>query len=122
MTNKLIAILAGVIVLLGIGFVYFSESSSREDARPTTREFDLKVANKKLVEGPELLSARKGDLVIIRATADEAEELHLHGYDRSVDLEPGVEAELRLSANATGRFLIELEHSKTEIAALEVMP
>lgn len=64
----------------------------------------------------------EGDNVEIKITVDEDEELHLHGYNKMVDLTSGKAGKLDFVANLTGRFPYELEHSKTEIGALEVSP
>jgi hypothetical protein len=80
------------------------------------------VKNRKLVSGPAILTAIQGDDVTIKITADEDEELHLHGYDKAVDLEKDKPAELHFTANLTGNFPYELEHSSTEIGSLQVQP
>lgn len=84
--------------------------------------FTLVVEGKKLVSGPSVIRVTKGADVLLLVTADAAEEFHLHGYDRSVELEPGVPAELAFTATLTGRFPFELERSKTDLGALEVRP
>jgi hypothetical protein len=35
-------------------------------------------------------------------TADRADEVHLHGYDRKVDIEPGTPAVLEFQADTRG--------------------
>ncbi len=134
--NSIIYIIIGVVVLMGL--FYFlkpksaatpsytpspsSESTSSGQTTGSTKTFDLVVKNKKLVSGPDTLTVTEGDQVSINIISDEAEELHLHGYDKSVDLEASKEAQLNFTANLTGRFPYELEKSKTDIGALEVQP
>ncbi len=126
----------GIIVLIGLFYLLKpkSNSSPTPTANPSTEStssaqvetsskiFDLVIKNKKLVTGPDTLKVTEGDEVTINITSDEAEEFHLHGYDKSVDLEASKEAQLTFSASLTGRFPFELEKSKTEIGALEVSP
>ncbi len=97
-------------------------SSSQISTQPNSKIFELVVKSRKLVSGPETLKVIEGDNVTIKITADEDEELHLHGYDKMVDLTADKPAELNFTANLTGRFIYELEHSKTDIGALEVSP
>jgi len=97
-----------------------ANASSSAQANPKT--FTLVVKNKKLVSGPETITVTQGDNVVIKITADEDEELHLHGYDKSIDLEKDKEGQLAFPATVSGRFAYELEHSKTDIGALEVQP
>ena len=107
-----------LVALAMAGGAYFLQ---QESSGPTTKEYYLVVSNKKLA-GPTTLTAGQGDTVVLQVTADEAEEFHLHGYDRVLDLQPGVQSTLTLTANMSGRFVFELEHSKTELGALEVYP
>lgn len=86
------------------------------------REFQLTVKGKKLIAGPEVLSVTEGDQVVIVITSDVVEELHLHGYDKSLDLKPNVPGRLAFVADRSGRFEYELEKSRVELGALEVQP
>ncbi len=61
-----------------------------------------------------------GDDVELVVTSDTADELHVHGYDLFADLEPGVTATLRFTADIPGIFEVELESSHVEVFELEV--
>jgi hypothetical protein len=63
-----------------------------------------------------------GRAVVITVTADVSDEIHLHGYDLSADVAPGSPATIRFTADAPGRFEIELENAGVQIAELEVRP
>lgn len=89
---------------------------------PAPKVFELAVKNKQLVSGPHLLQVVQGDAVTIRITSDIAEELHLHGYDQTVDLQANVPGNLSFVADHSGRFEYELEHSGIELGVLEVLP
>ena len=93
-----------------------------ESASPSPKTFELVVKGRKLVSGPQTINVTEGDNVTIKITSDQEEELHIHGYDKSVDLQKDIPAELSFTANLTGRFIYELEKSGTEIGALEVLP
>jgi hypothetical protein len=92
------------------------------DVPPSPKVFELTVANGRLVAGPAVLSVTVGDTVTIGLVADAAEELHLHGYDRKVNLIAGVRAALQFTADRSGRFPYELEHAKKQIGVVEVHP
>lgn len=68
------------------------------------------------------LSFEKGQTVRFRVRHPTAEEVHVHGYDISKDLEPGKTATVSFKADITGIFEIELEHSGTLLAKLKVVP
>jgi plastocyanin len=117
----LFLILAAVV----LGGIFLAIKPSRTTTAidtPGKKVFTLVVKDRALVSGPATLEATAGDTVTIKITVDEDEELHLHGYDKHVDLTKGVPGELTFTANLTGRFPYELEHSSTEIGTLEVAP
>jgi hypothetical protein len=53
------------------------------------------------------LRATQGESVEIVFESDEAAELHLHGYDIAIEVQPGVPAAMRVAAKIAGRFSIE---------------
>jgi len=136
--NPIFYVVAGVIVLSVLFFLFKPKTEVQTPPTPqTTTEqattpsptpqskvkiFELVVKGKKLVSGPETITVNESDEVTIKVTADEPEEFHLHGYDKSVDLEKNTPAELTFTANLTGRFVFELEQSKTDLGAVEVQP
>jgi hypothetical protein len=119
-TRTVAAVVLLLVLFCGAG--YFLSQNSSESNEPSTKEFVLRVENGRLVTGASTLTVRQGDAVNIKITSDETEEFHLHGYDRSIDLEPGIESTLMFVADASGHFVYELEHSKVEIGALDVLP
>lgn len=115
-------ILFVVLVLLCGAAVYFVTQNSPGSPSAGAKVFNIRIEDKRIVEGDALLRADEGDTVTINLTSDEAEEFHLHGYDRSVDLVPDTRESLVFVADASGRFPFELELSKTELGAIEVSP
>lgn len=67
-------------------------------------------------------TAKKGDEVVLVVTSDEADEVHVHGYDLYRDLVPGTTARIAFVATLPGRFEIELHHRGTQIGDLTVRP
>lgn len=70
------------------------------------------------------LSATQGDDVIFKVRNDDAatQEVHVHGYDRSYDVEPGETRTITFPATITGIFEIEFEATGTQIGELTVEP
>ena len=68
------------------------------------------------------LSVRRGETVAFRVRHPSDEELHVHGYDISRPLPAGETVTVRFPARIEGIFEIELEHSGTHIASLQVEP
>jgi len=73
------------------------------------------------VRGPEgRVKIKAGSVVQLRVTSDVADEVHLHGYDKSVDVKPGTPATLTFTAKITGIFEVELEERKQPLLHLQV--
>ncbi len=128
-TNQLIILLGGVILLVGLFLVTkpkqpnnIPQEPQTSAALPQPKTFELSIKNKKLSSGSETINVTEGEKVVLKITSDIQEELHLHGYDISVDLEKDTPAELSFTASISGRFVFELEKSKTDLGAVEVAP
>jgi len=136
--NPVLYVVIGIVILVGLFLIFKPKSqvpvpqdnsnttqqvsSPSAQSESNVKTFELVVENKKLVSGPETIKVTQGDQVEIKITADEIEELHIHGYDESVELESNKQATLSFVANTSGRFDFELEKSKTDLGALEVQP
>ncbi len=73
-----------------------------------------------VVEGASRQRAPVNQPVTIRVTSDVADEVHVHGYDRRVDVAPGRPAEVTFVANIPGVFEVEFERSHRLLFTLEV--
>jgi hypothetical protein len=73
-------------------------------------------------EGPELVSVRLGDRVVIEIEADVADEVHVHGYDLHFPTRPGEVVTFEFEADVAGIFEVELEASGIQLLDLEVTP
>ena len=67
-------------------------------------------------------SVKKDRKVVIIVRSELSDHVHLHGYDLIADVGPGRPATIRFTANAPGRFEMELEDRGLPIAELEVRP
>ncbi|MDQ3641030.1 MAG: hypothetical protein M3450_06080 [Actinomycetota bacterium] len=73
-----------------------------------------------VVEGASRQRATLNQPVTIRVTSDVADEVHVHGYDKKVDVAPGRPAEVTFVANIPGVFEVEFERSRRLLFTLEV--
>jgi hypothetical protein len=69
--------------------------------------------------GPRL-DVPLGATLRLTVRSDAADELHVHGYDRSLDLAPGAPALLELTADVPGVFEVELHDAGTVVTSLRV--
>ncbi|MFI6519072.1 hypothetical protein ACIBF1_26190 [Spirillospora sp. NPDC050679] len=78
------------------------------------------VSEGKVRTGSGRVKVKRGATVRVTITSDAADEFHLHGYDRTVDLRPGRPGTLELTADKPGVFEAELHHSGARVFELQV--
>jgi len=92
------------------------------DDDPQDREFSIRISGSQPTDGVETMEVKQGDAVTIKLTSAVEAEVHLHGYDFEVEIDPGGEQVITLTADVTGRFLIEEEKTEAVLGYLEVAP
>lgn len=103
---------AAAVVAVGCG------SSSAPDKLSAT----VTVEGAKPKGGVQELKVKKDGQVNLTVKSDTADEIHVHGYDLKKDVAKGGTVTFDFPANIDGRFEIELEEHKTQIADLSVEP
>jgi hypothetical protein len=68
------------------------------------------------------LEYESGETIRLEFTSDKAAEVHIHGYDKTVDVPADGSVTERFKADAEGIFEIEEHHSGALLAKLEVQP
>jgi hypothetical protein len=82
----------------------------------------IRLRGGKPVGGVNDLTVKSGQRIRFAVVSDEPVELHVHGYDRYVDVRPGRTARVSFPATVEGVFEIESHATATEIASLRVVP
>ena len=90
--------------------------------KPQVTTVRIVVREGQVVGGLVQATIDQGKKVALVVTSDVADEVHLHGYDKSVDVTPGKPARLAFVASIPGRFEVELEDRGLQIADVEVRP
>lgn len=80
------------------------------------------VRNGEPVGGIQELEFTAGEEVRFRVTSDQAEEIHVHGYDISQDVPAGGTIEFDFPAELEGIYEAELEELGVQIAELRINP
>lgn len=117
---------AGTIILLA-GLYLLAQNSSLKPGRAAAQSqvFSLVVKDHALSSGPALMQARQGDTITLHVQADQEGELHLHGYELEIKLQPGGEAQLSFVADRAGRYYLHMhgpDGSHAEIATIDIQP
>jgi type IV secretory pathway TrbL component len=80
------------------------------------------VKNAAPVGGVKRLTFKHNDQIVFVVRSDTADEVHFHGYDVAKDVKAGGQVRFDVKATIEGRFEVELENHKTQIAQVEVQP
>jgi plastocyanin len=81
---------------------------------------NVTVANGKVNPSGSSIKVKAGQTVLITAVSDTDEELHIHGYDKELELAPGKPASVKFTANMKGTFEVETHKSGKLVAKLVV--
>ena len=95
-----------------------TETTTTEAAKPTVVR--ITVVDGAPQGGIVRATVSKGSKVVLVVKSDVADEIHLHGYDKSTEVSAGGTARLPFTATLPGRFEVELESRGVQIADLTV--
>lgn len=84
------------------------------------RVIEVTVRAGEVVGGVRRERVELGEPIVLRVESDTADEVHVHVYDRKVDVAAGGVAEIAFTPDIPGVFEVELEESKLDILQLEV--
>lgn len=133
-TKRLAFLLIGLLILAGAATALTTGDASDDGGSTITTPLTVTATTPSATTSagpkPPLLKAgsertltvEKGDVVRFRVVHPTAEEVHVHGYDFTFDLTPGVTKTISFPARIEGQFEIELEQSATPLAKLVVNP
>ena len=117
MNLRILLILVALVALGGLFTLLRPDSSG---SSPQDRSVSVRIQDGKM--DPAEIRVDEGDRLTLRITSDEAVELHLHGYDRELEVEPGEAATLELVADRGGSFPIEDHETEETLGTLVVQP
>lgn len=118
----LVTVAAAVVMIAACG-------DDGDSAAPTTTSGPVDTTGATTIEvgytggsitGGGKRSAALGKPVVIKITADVADEVHLHGYDKEADVGPGKVATIAILADKPGIFEVELHEKGLKLFELEV--
>jgi hypothetical protein len=113
------ALLIAAIAVIVVAFVLISSGGSDDKSGGSTT---VRVVDAKPDGGIKKLAFKKGDQVQFTVVSDTADEIHVHGYDLMKDVPKGGSVSFSFKGSIEGRFVVELEDHKQQIAELDVTP
>ncbi len=119
--NQRVALLVVTVVVVVVAIVVIGGGSSSSD-KTVSGPQTVTVVGAKARDGIKTLTYSKGDRVDLTIDSDTADEIHIHGYDLHKEVPKGGNVHFSFPATIEGRFVVELENHKQQIASLQVQP
>jgi plastocyanin len=97
-----------------------ASASPAASASASLQTIRLRYASGKVTGASGRVKVALGTTVALVVTSDVADEVHLHGYDKSADVAKGGTATITFRASKPGIFEVELESLKRRLVQLQV--
>jgi hypothetical protein len=117
-----IGIVAAAVIVLVVAFIIVNGSGGNDDKKSSSSSNVVTVVDAKPQGGIQKLTFTKGTTIKFTVKSDTADEIHFHGYDVHQDVKKGGQVTFTVPATIEGKFIVELEDHKTQIAEVEVDP
>jgi hypothetical protein len=118
-----LGIVVGAVVVLVVALIIASSGGDdTSDGTGAAKSYTVTVKDATPVGGVQRLQFTKGGTIRFTVKSDTADEIHFHGYDKHQDVKAGGQVTFDVPATIEGRFVVELEDHKTQIAEVEVNP
>ena len=95
-------------------------SSPSPTAAASDQTVTITYAAGKVSGVPVVVKVKHNSRVALVVTSDVADEVHVHGYDKSADVAKGGTVRIVFKATLPGRFEVELENLKRRLVLLQV--
>src|SRR3954469_13848443 len=131
--NQRLSLLGLTVVVLVVAFIIARSGGDSGDKASSTTTTNggsgggtesnvVVVRNAKPVGGVQKLTYKKGGTIDFTVRSDTADEIHFHGYDIGKDVKAGGSVHFTTPAKIDGRFEVELQGHKEQIAEVEGEP
>jgi hypothetical protein len=114
-----VALVLAAVAVIVVAYVLISSGGNDDKSGGSTT---VRVVDAKPDGGIKKLAFKKGNQVRFTVVSDTADEIHVHGYDLMKDVPKGGSVSFSFKGSIEGRFVVELEDHKQQIAELDVTP
>ncbi len=114
----------GLLVFLSVlilGGLWLLLKPATHNDGPQQRVYRLSIVDGQY-QGPDKLIAYVGDQLRFEVLSNHDDAMHVHGYEKHLELSANQTAVLEFSAELNGRHALELHGNELQLATLEVYP
>lgn len=87
---------------------------------PGVRTITIRLADGKVSPNGTRVDLAKGEPFVLDITSDRDDEVHVHGFDKAIDVKAGKRVKVQLTADRTGRYEVESHHPELLIVVLQI--
>lgn len=118
--GALLVIIAVIVTAIYMGSI---GNCLAQTAAGEPHRFDLRIENGRMVDDVKTVRVQQDEAVELSWSADRRTDVHLHGYDIEITVNPGQAQVMTFRARVTGRFPVESHGDRhTVLLYLEVHP
>jgi hypothetical protein len=110
--------IAAVLAVVAVVVILIATGGSSDNGSAASTGQDPLLTQGKVTK----LSYTQGDQVTFRVRTNDADEVHVHGYNIERETQPGKTLTISFKATINGIFEIELHHADAQIGQLTVEP
>lgn len=102
------------------GHQHNHQNGDQSGTQPADVEVDIEVTGGEVSPAPGRVEVEQGERVRIRVTSDQADTVHVHGYDLEAPVSPKQPADLAFTADQTGVFEVETHEGGQLLTQLQI--
>lgn len=87
---------------------------------PGVTTITIELADGKASPNGSRVNLTKGETFVLDITSDRNDEVHVHGFDKEIEVAAGKHVTVEMVADRTGRFEVESHHPELLIAVLQI--
>ena len=89
-------------------------------ASPAVTTIEIQLKDGKVSPNGDRVDLNQGDQFVLDITSDRDDEVHVHGFDKGIEVSAGQHVRVPMTADRTGRFEIESHHPELLIVVLQI--
>lgn len=97
-----------------------SSGGSAPTAVAGPERIQVVIADREVTPVPSVHTVHLGREVLLTVTGDQPDEVHVHGYDKEVEIAAGKPGTIDFTANLPGIFEVETHKSGLQLLQIEV--
>ena len=96
------------------------DTAAVSSASPAVTTIEIQLKDGKVSPNGDRVDLNQGDQFVLDITSDRDDEVHVHGFDKEIEVSAGQHVRVPMTADRTGRFEVESHHPELLIVVLQI--